>query len=282
MGVTGRTLSLYHGSPTTSYHPTVRAMPYTETDSLLDGSWELPPSEPVASSASWPSKKRLVALVASVAAVSAVGLASSRGGKNQVAGAPILAASEQGLHFSVRNAYGETKYGREHPFIGDKFVVEPHKLVTFLPVLGKASSSRATSFRWEIEGANGAEIAVIAFGQEAEVSFTEPGEVYAVKVVAHDAQGNELERFESQVVSAYVKRELRNMNEHDRETFLDAAAVLWRTPTAEGRALYGAQYTGMDTFVQGTRFLIYFVTRALVCIARSSSLTCRPLAIVAF
>jgi hypothetical protein len=41
------------------------------------------------------------------------------------------------------------------------------------------------------------------------------------------------------------------MNEHDKEAFLDAAAVLWRTSTTEGRALYGAQYTGMDTFVQG-------------------------------
>ena len=47
-----------------------------------------------------------------------------------------------------------------------------------------------------------------------------------------------------------MKRELRELNKHDREAFLDAAITLWKTPTLEGRQLYGSSFTGMDKFVQ--------------------------------
>jgi len=229
-------------------------MPHIETDPLLDGSWELPPSPRESSVLNHSSKKRILVLVSTLASVMILGLASHHAESDKKAHEvkQVLAAtSEQGLRFTVQNAYGEARYGREHPFVGDKYVVEPHKFVRFLPVVGGTGSSSVNSYRWEIEGANGAEVSMIAFGEEVEVSFSEPGELYKVKVVAHNEQGQEVDRFESKVVSAYVKRELRRMNEHDRETFLDAAAVLWRTPTVEGRALFGAQYTGMDTFVQG-------------------------------
>jgi hypothetical protein len=227
-------------------------MPHIETDPLLNGSWELPSSRGE-DSIPKKSKKKLLVFVASFASILILGLASRAGGYNKASEMQILAASEQGLRFTVHNAYGEAKYGSEHPFVGDKFVVEPHKFVSFRAILGEISNSRINSYRWEIEGANGAEVSMIAFGEEVEVTFTEPGEIYDVKLVAHDKQGEEVHRFESQVVSAYVKRELRKMNEHDRESFLDAAVVLWHTPTVEGRALFGAQYTGMDTFVQGVR-----------------------------
>ena len=225
-------------------------MPHIETDPLLNGSWELPSSRGE-DSIPKKSKKKLLVFVASFASILILGLASRAGGYNKASEMQILAASEQGLRFTVHNAYGEAKYGSEHPFVGDKYVVEPHKMMTFLPVLGSNDASRINSYHWEIDGVDGAEGTTVAFGKEVEVTFSEPGEMFNVKVVAHDEEGEEVDRFESQVVSAYVKRELRKMNEHDKEAFLDAAAVLWRTSTTEGRALYGAQYTGMDTFVQG-------------------------------
>ena len=40
------------------------------------------------------------------------------------------------------------------------------------------------------------------------------------------------------------------MNNEDRVNFLNAAATLWQLSTDEGRATYGSQYTGMDTFVE--------------------------------
>jgi hypothetical protein len=224
------------------------AMAYTETDALLE--WELP--EQPKSGRTWPSKRRMFALVVVAAvAASAVGFTSRWHNNHQVDA--NMASLEKNLHFSVHDAYGEAKYGSEHPFVGDKFVVEPHKVVTLLAVPGKGSKSmRATTFRWVIEGAQGADAALIAFGPEVQVSFTNPGTTHTVKLQT------EFESFESEVVSAYVKRELRKMNDHDRETFLDTAAVLWHTPTTEGRALYGDQYTGMDTFVQGEPSFLLF------------------------
>jgi hypothetical protein len=220
-------------------------MPYTEIDPLL------PPSRREASKQSVSKEKIFALVVACLASVLIMGLAARASSDKNVPGTQMLAVSEQGLSFAVNNAYGEAKYGSEHPFVGDKYVVEPHKMMTFLPVLGSNDASRINSYHWEIDGVDGAEGTTVAFGKEVEVTFSEPGEMFNVKVVAHDEEGEEVDRFESQVVSAYVKRELRKMNEHDKEAFLDAAAVLWRTSTTEGRALYGAQYTGMDTFVQG-------------------------------
>lgn len=47
-----------------------------------------------------------------------------------------------------------------------------------------------------------------------------------------------------------MRRELRKLNDEDREAFLDAAATLWKVPTEEGRLKYGERYTGMDLFVK--------------------------------
>ena len=41
----------------------------------------------------------------------------------------------------------------------------------------------------------------------------------------------------------YVRRELRALTDHDREAFFTAARALWRTPTSEGAAIWGAGYS---------------------------------------
>jgi len=81
------------------------------------------------------------------------------------------------------------------------------------------------------------------------VTFTETGG-HLVKLSALDSDGNILATHESEVFTAYVRRELRKLNAQDRQSFLDAAATIWKVDTAEGKEVYGPQYTGMDKFVQ--------------------------------
>ena len=52
---------------------------------------------------------------------------------------------------------------------------------------------------------------------------------------------------EVHVQCVYVRRELRTLTKDDRDAFFDAAEVLFRTPTAEGQALYGSKYYGIGT-----------------------------------
>lgn len=40
----------------------------------------------------------------------------------------------------------------------------------------------------------------------------------------------------------YVRREIRQLTERDRETFFDAMETLYRLPTAEGNEIYGDEY----------------------------------------
>ena len=52
------------------------------------------------------------------------------------------------------------------------------------------------------------------------------------------------------VACKYVRRELRTLTAADRETFLYALEVVHRTETAEGRALYGDGFVGVDVLLK--------------------------------
>lgn len=50
------------------------------------------------------------------------------------------------------------------------------------------------------------------------------------------------------VVVKYVRREIRQLTDRDRETFFNAVAVIQRVPSAVGRRLYGVKYFSKDYF----------------------------------
>ncbi|CAM9369255.1 unnamed protein product [Laminaria digitata] len=57
-------------------------------------------------------------------------------------------------------------------------------------------------------------------------------------------------QLDSFVVVKYVRREIRQLHEVDREAFFDTMETLYRLPTAEGVHLYGSEYKGIEFFVQ--------------------------------
>ena len=51
-----------------------------------------------------------------------------------------------------------------------------------------------------------------------------------------------------EVAVKYVRREIRDLTDRDRETFFNAVAVLQRVPSAVGREIYGDKYYSKDYF----------------------------------
>ena len=104
------------------------------------------------------------------------------------------------LAFKVTNAYGEARYGMEHPFVGDKYVAEPHKEITFTATGREAKD--ASLIRWEIGGGNGLGDVLIITGHEVRAVFTISGP-QTVKMVAIDSAGNTVAEHDGSVLAAY-------------------------------------------------------------------------------
>ncbi|CAM9333791.1 unnamed protein product, partial [Ascophyllum nodosum] len=55
---------------------------------------------------------------------------------------------------------------------------------------------------------------------------------------------------ETYIMVKYVRREIRQLNDKDREAFFNAMEAIYRLPTAQGRDIYGEEYLGIEFFVQ--------------------------------
>lgn len=51
-----------------------------------------------------------------------------------------------------------------------------------------------------------------------------------------------------EVTVKYVRREIRDLTDRDRETFFNAVSVLQRVPSAVGREIYGDKFYSKDYF----------------------------------
>lgn len=58
----------------------------------------------------------------------------------------------------------------------------------------------------------------------------------------------ELHRHEFDLTVKYVRREIRDLTDRDREMFFNAMAVMQRVPSAVGRQVYGHKYYSKDYF----------------------------------
>lgn len=79
-----------------------------------------------------------------------------------------------------------------------------------------------------------------------DVMFPSPG-AYVVDVDCHFSNGAVVNTAET-IKTYYVRRELRELNKVDRETFFDTFLTLVNTPTAEGIKLYGKHYRSLTDF----------------------------------
>ncbi|CAM9521680.1 unnamed protein product [Ascophyllum nodosum] len=153
------------------------------------------------------------------------------------------------ISVTAKNEYG--RYERASlALYGLEMVVEPHRETT-LEVVG-AASPRESLFRWrvdEIDDAGaplaGADPELDAWGgAETTVTLTKAGGVFLLKVQEQENRpgGALLSEGTVKLSCRYVRREIRDLTENDREEFLEALEVYYTVGTEEGRAKYGDDF----------------------------------------
>ncbi|KAH8073582.1 hypothetical protein JL721_2885 [Aureococcus anophagefferens] len=91
------------------------------------------------------------------------------------------------------------------------------------------------SIRWEIGGTDGAE-GDLPSGRQVEARFVQLG-LHRVAVKSESDVD-----YHFHVTARYVRREIRDLTDADRTRYLDALAIVYRTPQADGEKLYGSNF----------------------------------------
>ncbi|CAM9993354.1 unnamed protein product [Ectocarpus sp. 12 AP-2014] len=167
---------------------------------------------------------------------------------NEVAaGETSFAAVVDGVKVKMYNSYDDgtgTGILERRPNKSDG-LAEPHRATTLQIEAwpGTMQAVESEEFRWEINGD------FVGVGVSLETFFETVG-IHTCTVTSYPDGG----RHEFEVTVKYVRREIRDLTDRDRETFFNAVSVLQRVPSAVGREIYGDKYYSMDYF---TRIHLY-------------------------
>ncbi|KAH8068728.1 hypothetical protein JL721_6593 [Aureococcus anophagefferens] len=191
-------------------------------------------------------------------------LAATAGAAVRVARRPLFQAlaaeTDATLGFSCSNEYSSAASpgpGVGYLHLDPRYTVEPARLTT----LEALSSPHApTSCGWEVALEMGAasdvyddEAASRSFtanGTTVAVVFPRPG-TYAVTVSCLNGAAAGKHKTLSatkKVTCTYVRRELRELSDADRDAFLDAFMVMASTGSGAGQRLYGQHYRALSEF----------------------------------
>ncbi|CAN0178363.1 unnamed protein product [Pylaiella littoralis] len=121
-------------------------------------------------------------------------------------------------------------------------VAEPFRATSFT-ASSTVGSPDEDVFQWSFEDNT------VLEGKEVQKSFEVVGR-HALSIRQIVISTGEVHHFSSSIMVKYVRREVRQLTEQDREAFFDALETLYRLPAAEGNARYGDDYKGIDYFVQ--------------------------------
>ncbi|CAM9966090.1 unnamed protein product, partial [Ectocarpus fasciculatus] len=130
------------------------------------------------------------------------------------------------------------------PVTGSKWdnIAEPYRRTTFT-ASSTVGNPDVDVFQWSFEDGT------VLEGRVVKRTLKSLGQ-HEVSLMQIDVATGEVHRMRSHVMVKYVRREIRQLSDEDREAFFDAMETLYRLPTAEGRALYGDEYKGINFFVQ--------------------------------
>ena len=159
-----------------------------------------------------------------------------------------------GLSLRVSNdAYGEWRGAEYYPW---RFVAEPYRTTIFRV----ENASAAHSYAWSVRHVHGTgrcprladeETPVTSLAQahaEMRAVFTRAAGTYHVTVVESTPSGAESRRAAEPIECKYVRRELRQLTQHDLDAYLSATAAIHRLTMDEGRRQYGTKFRNFEYF----------------------------------
>lgn len=229
---------------------------YGASSSSLGESFE-PESLPAVSSAAETSSlddvsgRRWLGLTALASSVLVVGAVSAlRGGDVEsvaatggaaAAGSAALSARLGALEWKAGNSYTRSTgkdIGVGYPW-RTGLIVEPHRPTT----LEVTNAADGREYTWHAAGRTHT-------GETAEVTFTDVGTISLELREKVSASGADARTATGKLHVKYVRREIRDLNDVDREAFFDTSKVLYTLTPKEGLAAYGDRFKDINFFVQ--------------------------------
>eukprot|EP00620_Florenciella_sp_RCC1587_P013588 CAMPEP_0182562930 /NCGR_PEP_ID=MMETSP1324-20130603/5187_1 /TAXON_ID=236786 /ORGANISM="Florenciella sp., Strain RCC1587" /LENGTH=633 /DNA_ID=CAMNT_0024776011 /DNA_START=6 /DNA_END=1907 /DNA_ORIENTATION=- len=166
---------------------------------------------------------------------------------------PISSSVEQDaeyddqLSFVASNEYTSIQgyAGKDYPWITEGQLAEPHKTTTFTSTSTLESDVLARmNLAWSVDGSD--EEITGSF----KYVFEQPG-TYNVKMSAYDkSSGDLVASTTKEIISKYVRREIRTLTDDDREAFFSAAEVMYKTELGDGKKTYGDNFLDVQWFAQ--------------------------------
>ena len=134
------------------------------------------------------------------------------------------------------------EYTIDRPLSGGypwEYIVEPYKVTT----LEVTNPNSEVTYKWYIDGWHQGDGTVIT------TAFTEvTGKYHTINVQMIASSGKVMGSSSISVMCKYVRREIRELIDQDREAFFQAVAILQRVPTQTGKKIYGTKYRSRDYF----------------------------------
>ena len=121
-------------------------------------------------------------------------------------------------------------------------IVEPYRTTTF--EVSSPLSSSEYKYVWYVDGWHKDEGSTVEIAFGAPTGVTQTVSVSLVRL----SDGKTLSTTSTNVMCKYVRREIRNLLDQDREAFFQAVAIMQRVPTQAGKKIYGKNYRSRDFF----------------------------------
>ena len=160
--------------------------------------------------------------------------------------APDAAPASSPVKIVVTNEYGGQPASVSRGAYGGTFaaVVEPHRDSTLTATGGGDGASYAWSVRDATAGVD--EASAELAGSEWTYTFSAPAHVYLVTATDVESGSSTVLR----VACKYVRREMRSLTKKDRDAYLDALAIIYKTRHADGQRTFGSNFTGGEWFIR--------------------------------
>jgi len=171
--------------------------------------------------------------------ISSVTITDDRPEDQQSSGGDVT--GDTGVAFEATNKY-ISKYGdigEPYPWV-DAPVLEPYREST-LTLVGATDEYQ---YHWKIRKSTDKNTTERFIGEEVKITFMDV-DIYEVSISEHDSNGNKISStgFIGKIIVRYVRREIRSLDDDDRDLFMKSCAIVWAEPMETGILKYGAQYT---------------------------------------
>jgi hypothetical protein len=155
------------------------------------------------------------------------------------------ACSEDDLSLHAINEYG--LFSAPYPFLQEgELLIEPYKN-TSLELSGDLVESAEHQYRWKFDNHMKG---IIHSGVTILLNRHDVGHDNVTVYVFSGKMEKSVCKLRKKVYYKYVKREIRDLTDDDRERFLDAMYQLWKYDTEEGKIVFGDKFVGMSTYVE--------------------------------